>query len=105
MAGNTERAYLMPPAPHVNSLPGCQKPDACRARIGFLCGICASAVSAAKFEQGAAAILRIELSASHRRRLGDMARERGTSADVLASRMLTALIDDDAAAHGEAVTG
>jgi hypothetical protein len=50
-----------------------------------------------------AAILHVELSISRRRRLGDMAREAGMSADMLASRLLTALIDDDAAAHGESV--
>jgi hypothetical protein len=54
------------------------------------------------FERGAAAILRIEISASHRRQLGNMARERGVPADVLASRILTASIDDEAAAHAGA---
>jgi hypothetical protein len=44
-------------------------------------------------------IVRIELSNECRRHLAKMAREAGISADELASRMLSDLIDDDAKAH------
>lgn len=47
----------------------------------------------------AASVVRIELTAARRRRLGEMAREAGVSADELASRLLTDLLDEDAAAH------
>jgi len=87
----------MPPAAHVNSLPGCQKPTECRARLGFLCGKCIAAGPSVHFEPGAAAILRIELSTRRRRHLGDMARAEGIDADVFASLLLSHLIDERSA--------
>jgi len=94
----------MPGTPHINLLPGCQKPANCYAKKGYLCATCHSRQSPTPVARGAG-VLRIELSASRRRHLAEMAREAGSPIDVLASRLLAALIDDDAAAHGESVTG
>lgn len=101
MARNPEWIDLMSGSPHVNTVPGCQKPTSCYARKGYLCASCHAAVSFSNPVDRASVIVRIEMTASRRRRLGDMARRAGMSADALASGLLSTLIDNDAAAHGE----
>ena len=78
----------------VNHAPGCQHPTACHALGTGLCRACA------RHAPRLPNVVRIELTAAHRRRLGNMASEAGITADELASRLLSDLIDEDAKAHG-----
>ncbi len=91
-------------APRVNLTRGCERPAHCRSRAGGLCARCTARGGPQAPMVAAAAttlhVIRIELTGARRRALGDMAREAGVSADMLASRLLSAVIDDDAAAHG-----
>ncbi len=90
-------------APRINMTPGCERPANCRSRAGGLCARCSVRRPAAPTVATAATashVIRIELTGAHRRILGEMAREAGISADTLASQLLAAVIDDDAAAHG-----